>query len=164
MKLIRKIGWPTLSIALLCALPLGVAWFTTRSASAAPNAGSALSEPGNATIENAMKQMSAALKAMGKGVTAETRQAALVEIARFQAALIEAKAATPESAAKVDEKKRAAFANDYRKSLIEALKVACDAEIAIVDGKYKDADSLIHNKLEGLKSAGHSKFKGDAGK
>jgi hypothetical protein len=80
---------------------------------------------------------------------------------KFETAVIAAKSLTPGSAAKVDEKKRAAFVADFRKTLIEALKFACDAEAAIADGKYKDAEKLINNKLSGVKSAGHSKFKED---
>lgn len=163
MKTARHLSLPTLSIA-FAAATLGAVWFTTHNAVAAPIASEPAAEPVNGAIEQAMHQMSDALKALGKNVTAETRVAALAEIAKFETAVIAAKGETPDSAAKVDEKKRAAFVNDYRKSLIEALKVACDAEVAIVDGKYKDADALIHNKLDGLKSAGHGKFKGEAGK
>jgi len=115
--------------------------------------------PPNDTLEQAMKQMSESLKTLEKGVTAENHVAALDELSKFEAALITAKAQVPDSAAKVEEKKRGAYEADFRKTLVATLKLALDAETAIADGKYKDADGLIRNKLAAQKSAGHSKFK-----
>jgi hypothetical protein len=80
---------------------------------------------------------------------------------KIQQALISAKGETPDTAAAVDEKKRAEFVAEYRTTLLEALKFACDAEIALVNGDYKEAESVIKTKLGGLKSEGHDKFKGD---
>lgn len=134
-----------------------VAWFSTSRAHAAAVA------PLAGAIEDAMHQMDEALKTLSKPVTPETRVEALDALAKFQLAVIAAKAETPETAAKIDEKKRPAFLADYRKSLVEALKLACDAETAILNDKYKDADGLIRNKLSALKSSGHSKFKGEGG-
>lgn len=116
-------------------------------------------DPAEAAIKQAMSQMNDALKVLAKGVTAETKAAALDELTKFETAVIAAKAQVPASAEKVDEKKRAAFVADYRKTLLETLKIACDAEAAIADGKYKDAEKLINNKLSAQKSAGHGKFK-----
>ncbi len=116
-------------------------------------------DPSEAAIKAAMGQMNDALKVLAKGVTADTKAAALDELTKFETAVIAAKAQVPASAEKVDEKKRAAFVADYRKTLLETLKFACDAEAAIADGKYKDAEKLINNKLSAQKSAGHGKFK-----
>jgi hypothetical protein len=118
----------------------------------------------NQALEEAMRQINDSMKVLGKGVNAENRAESLLELAKFQAALLSAKAQTPDSAEKVEEKKRAAFVNDFRKTLVEGLQFSCSAEIAIVDGKYKEADTLIRNKLGALKAEGHSKFKPDAGK
>ena len=116
----------------------------------------------NDAIEEAMGTMNAALKALGKGgITAETRDTALAELAKFETAVIAAKAATPDTAAGVEEKKWPEFVAGYRKTLIEALKHACDAEVAILDGKYKDAETIVRNKLGALKQSGHSKYKKD---
>ena len=115
--------------------------------------------PPNGALEQAMKQMSDALKTLEKGVTAENQAASLDELSKFETALIAAKGQVPDAAAKVDDKKRAAFVADYRKTLVATLRFALDAESAIADGKYKDADGLIRNKLAAQKSAGHSKFK-----
>lgn len=140
-------------------------WSLARSAHAAPSASEAeIAGGGNDAIGHAMQQMNDALKALGKGVTAETKDAALQELSKFETAVIAAKAEVPASAAKVDEKKRPAFVAEYRKTLIEALKFAGDAEAAVVDGKFKDADTLVRNKLGALKSSGHGKFKEEGGK
>jgi hypothetical protein len=118
-------------------------------------------DPAEAAIEQAMGQMNDALEVLSKGVTAENRDAALDELAKFETALIAAKSQVPASAQKVDEKKRPAFVAEFRKSLLDALKIACDAEAAVADGKFKEADKLIANKLGAMKSAGHGKFKGE---
>ena len=120
--------------------------------------------PAGEPLKQAMHQMEDALKVLGKGVTAENRAVSLEELAKFQAAVLTAKALTPDSAAKVEEKKRPAFENEFRATLIEALQFTCSAELAILDGKYKDADTLIRNKLGGMKSTGHGKFKEEGGK
>jgi hypothetical protein len=141
--------------AVLAAIALGVVvWSSSRRAHAATLA------PRNDPLEQAMGQMNEALKVLGKGITAENRAASLEELGKFETAVIAAKAQTPDTAAKVDEKKRAEFVADFRKQLCDAMRLALDAETAVLNGKYKDADALVRNKLEGLKSAGHSKFKG----
>ena len=151
------------SISVLILLISGVAlWSLTRTAHANPAASSAAAA--NETIAKAMKEMNAALESLGKGVTAANKDASLEALAKFETAVIAAKGTEPGSAAKVDEKKRSAFVADYRKTLLEALKFAADAEAAVVDGKYKEADTLIRNKLGGLKASGHGKFKGSDGK
>lgn len=119
--------------------------------------------PSSEALKAAMAQMDESLKVLGKGVTEENRAASLEELAKFQTAVLAAKALTPDSASKVEEKKQAAFVGEYRKTLISALELSCAAETSIVDGKYKDADSLIRNKLSAAKSKGHGKFKTDGG-
>lgn len=147
-----------LPIACLCLAGLATAaWFSSSRAHAVEPAAPV------GAIGDSMHKMEEALKALSKPVTAETRAASLEALANFETAVIAAKAETPESASKVDEKKRAAFVADYRKTLVDALKLACDAETAILNDKYKDADGLIRNKLGGMKSSGHSKFKGEGG-
>jgi hypothetical protein len=118
----------------------------------------------NEEIEKAMGQMKEALEVLGKGIKADGKDAALEQLAKFQAAVIAAKAQVPDSASKVDEKKRGEFVAEFRKSLAQGLELACQAEIAVLDGKFKDADGIARNKLNALKSAGHSKFNPQDGK
>jgi len=146
---------------------VGFAWFSApRSTPASATASAPPSAPPSApneALEQAMHQMDESMKVLGKGVKEENRDAALEELARFQSAVLTAKALTPDSAAKVDEKKRAAHTHEFRKTLVEALQFTCVAETAILDGKYKEADTVIRNKLGGVKSTGHGKFKQDGG-
>ena len=135
------------------ALVLGLG---THAAAAAP----AKAAPVNDAIEAAMKQINQAVKSLGKGITADNRAAALDELGKIEQAVMSAKTQTPHTAAAVDEKKRPDFVNEFRTSLLEVLKLTCDAEIAVVNGKYKDAEGILKGKLGALKSAGHDKFKG----
>ena len=114
-------------------------------------------------LKGAMQQLDASLKVLSKGVTAENRAASLEELAKFETAVMTAKAQSPDSASKVDEKKRDAFVAEFKKTLIEAMEFALTAEVAVLDGKYKEADTLIRNKVSAMKSKGHGKFKTDGG-
>lgn len=109
-------------------------------------------------VEQSMRQMNAAMKVLGKGITAETRDAALQQLSKFQAALITAKEQTPVSIEQVAEGERAEYLTGFRKHLVEVLKVAGDAEIAVLDGKYDVAQDLVRAKLAGLKKEGHDKY------
>ncbi|MBI5432771.1 MAG: hypothetical protein HZA52_08080 [Planctomycetes bacterium] len=110
-------------------------------------------------LEAAMSEMNAALKSLGRGgITADNRDAALEALSKFQREAVVAKALTPPMTAKIDEKQRPEFVVGYRKMLAEAIKLACDAEIAVLDGKFEDADEILKNKLMGLKKAGHDKY------
>ncbi|MCK6448513.1 MAG: cytochrome b562 [Planctomycetes bacterium] len=134
-----------------------VAWNSLARAEASATAAS-LSVSLDEELEGGMREMNGALKAIGKGISAENRDVALEALSKFQRGAIAAKASTPGMAAKLDEKQRPEFVAEYRKMLAETVKLACDAEIAILDGKYKDADEILKNKLMGMKKAGHDKF------
>lgn len=157
----------TLPVAAIAAITAGTIVFvgsnSVHAAHAEAPEAAAAPAPAEATIEKAMREINDALKALGKGITADTRAAALDEFSKLETALIAAKGATPDAAGKVDEKKRAAFVNDYRKTLLDTLTLTCEAEKLVVDGKYKDADTMIRNKIGAMKSAGHSKFKPEGG-
>jgi hypothetical protein len=115
----------------------------------------------NEAIAQAMGQINQSVKTLGKGITADSATLALEELVKIEQALIAAKGETPDTAAEVDEKKRADFVAEYRTSLLEVLKHVCDAEIAVLEGKYKEAEGILKGKLGSLKSAGHAKFQGD---
>jgi len=150
----RTLSWSLLPLVALTALALAPRnGFARVRASATPSA--------NDAIEQAMGQLQRSMKTLGKGITEETRGAALEELAKIESALIAAKGEVPDTAAEVDEKKRDAFVAEYRTTLLEVLKYTCDAEIAVVNGKYKEAEGILRGKMGGLKSSGHDKFKGD---
>ncbi len=153
--MIRRLT-PLILFAVL--VPGALFWILSRDAHAA------VAPAGNEAIAKAMHEMNDALEVLGKGITAANKDAALEQLTKFETAVITAKAAVPASAAKVEEKKRPAFLADYRKTLLEGLDFATAAERAVIDGKFKDADTLVRNKLGGLKSTGHGKFKTEGGK
>lgn len=161
MYAVRHRSGRVLTLGLLLAAALGaLAWSSLpRAAAASPAAPESLGPPGvDEELEGAMREMNGALKSLGKGLGPETRDTALEALSKFQRGVISAKASTPGMASKIAEKQRADFLAGYRKMLVEALKLACDAELAILDGKYKEADEILKNKLMGLKKAGHDKY------
>jgi uncharacterized membrane protein len=158
MSLVRPIARPVLPLFLLCAgVVTSVVWITAREARATSTAAPAVNEQ----LEQAMRQINGAGKTLGRGITADNRDESLAQIVKLQNAVITAKEMTPDTAAVVEADKRAAFLADYRKSLTEVLKAACDVEIAILDGKYDVAQDLMKTKLGALKKGGHDKFKGE---
>ena len=143
-----------LKLLLVSVLVAGVASPGVRASTAAP-------VRANDTLSEAMDQMNAVVKELGKGINAGNQAASLELFTKFETALLTAKAQVPDTAAGVDEKKRPDFVAEFRSTLCEALKLACDAEIATANGKFKDAENIVKGKLGALKSAGHSKFKRD---
>ena len=162
MSLVRPIARHALPVSLLCiGFVASILWITAGDAGAAPRANASDLAPANEQLEPLMRQMNGAVKALSKGISAESREVALEQIAKFEGAVVSAKLLTPDSAMAIEEGKRAAFVAEYRKTLTEALKVACEAEIAILDEKYDAAQELVRTKLGGIKKAGHDKFKQD---
>jgi len=127
----------------------------------APAANSALTAD-DSPIHDHMEVMNGAMRFFLKtGVTAENREKALEWTEKFQAAVVASKSLAPETAAKVEESKRAAFVADYRKMLVEVLASSCRLETAILDGKYEDATRVAREELGKLKKQGHDKFTED---
>lgn len=158
MSFVRPTARPVLPVFLLCAgFVLSVVWMTARDARATSTAAPAVNEP----LEQAMRQINGVGKALGRGITADNRDESLAQIVKLQNAVISAKEMTPDTAGMVEADKRPAFLAEYRKTLAEVLKVACDMEIAILDGKYDVAQDLMKTKLGALKKSGHDKFQGE---
>ncbi len=158
MSFVRPIARSVLPLFLLCAVFVASAfWMTTRNADAASTVASAA----NDELEQAMRQINGVGKALGRGITDDNRDESLAQIAKLQSAVIAAKAMTPDTAAAVAADARPAFMTEYRKTLVEVLKVACDMEIAILDGKYEAAQDLMKTQLGALKKSGHDKFQGE---
>ena len=141
---------------LLAAGTLGLlAWLPRPITASVPASPSASEE-----LEEAMSQLNRSIRILSKGVDEASHEKALGELVKMQQAILLAKTQMPDTAEAVDEKKRAAFVGEFRTAMIETLKLVCDTEIAVVNGKYKDAKSLV-NKLKQAKTKGHDKFKGE---
>ena len=151
MSFVRSIARSVLPLSLLCiGFVASAAWITARDAEAAPAV--------NEELEQTMRQINGAGKMLGRGITKDNRDESLQQVDKILHGLIAARAMTPDSVAGVEADKREAFVAEYRKMLLEALKVACDIEIAILDGKYDAAQELVKTQLNALKKSGHDKF------
>jgi hypothetical protein len=153
MSFVRSIARSVLPLSLLCVGFVATAVWITASADAA----SAVNEE----LEQTMRQINGAGKVLGRGITKDNRDESLLQVDKMQHALIAAKAMTPDAVAGVAADQRDAFLADYRKRLLEALKVACDVEIAILDGKYEAAQELVKTQLSAIKKSAHDKFQVD---
>ncbi|MFN0243110.1 MAG: cytochrome b562 [Planctomycetota bacterium] len=154
MTTVRPSRRRLVSILLAGSVLVGVAFGVHARSAAAARATPAVSD----AVEQSMRQMNAAMKVLGKGITAETRDNTLQQLSKFQAAVVAAKELTPASIEQVAEDKRAEYLVGFRKQMVEVLKVAGDAEIAVLDGKYDVAQELVRAKLGGLKKEGHDKY------
>ena len=111
-------------------------------------------------LEGDMNTMKAELRALGKGINAESRDKALERIANFQKAVLAAKLETPPNAADVPADKKAEYVAGFRRKLIEVLATSCKLETAVIDGKYDDATKIVTSDLKQLQTEGHDKYKG----
>jgi soluble cytochrome b562 len=108
-------------------------------------------------IKRAMSEINRAIKALDEGIDKDSVDATLGHLLSIEKAILDAKGQTPPSAEEEDEKKRERFVAEYRVLMLDLLKQVCDAEAAVVQGKYRDAEKII-GKLDSTKSRGHGKF------
>jgi hypothetical protein len=150
--------------ALVGAAMLGlIAWIPARSQDKQDKGEHGRPERGqekDSPLEGDMNTMKAELRALGKGINAESRDKALERIANFQKAVLAAKLETPPTAAEVPADKKAEYVAGFRRKLIEVLATSCKLETAVIDGKYDDATKIVTNDLKQLQNEGHDKYKG----
>ena len=72
--------------------------------------------------------------------------------------MIAAKAETPPKAATVPEAERAAFVTAFRTTLLDVLRISCDVEQALLEGRLDDARTVFGEKLRPMEDAGHERF------
>jgi len=147
--------------ALLGAATLGlVAWIPARSQDKGERGRPERAQEKENALEGAMNTMKSEVRALGKGINAESRDKSLERIANFQKAVLAAKLETPPTAADVPADKKAEFLAGFRKKLIEVLAASCRLETAVLDGKYDDATKIVTSDLKQLQTEGHDKYKG----
>lgn len=163
MRFVRSFVASALPLSLICAgFVASAVWITAGGADAAPAVSiTDRDAAANDQLEQSMRQINSSVKALTRGITADNRDESLAQIVRIEQAVISAKTATPDSASAIDAAKQPAFFAEFRKSLVEVLKVACDVEIAILDGKYEAATELVRSQFNAMKKRGHEKFKDD---
>lgn len=112
-------------------------------------------------LAEAMETMNSAMRSMAKGIDAASRDKALENVAKMQAALLTAKLEKPAEAAKVEASKQAEFLGGYRKMMAQLLIATGQLEIALVDNQFVEANRVVKEELLRLKKAGHDAYQGE---
>ncbi len=103
-------------------------------------------------LEESMESMNGALKTLLKGgITAETKDKSLEAVVRMQTAIVAAKSGKPHDL-------NAEELVGYRKMMADLLATTCKLEVAILDGKFDDANKLAKDELTRFKKEGHDKY------
>lgn len=108
-----------------------------------------------------MEDLRSDLKDAGKGVDAKDQEAAWKSIGSFQRQILAAKQAIPERASSVSSAERPAFVAAYRTRMSELLKASCDAEKAILAGKFDEADKVLKEVIWPMQKPAHKEFRND---
>jgi soluble cytochrome b562 len=109
-------------------------------------------------LENAMGQMSGAVRKLKSQVTDPAQNAAsLALVATLRAGALEAKKYVPLRAADMPEGDRAAFVAGFQKRMDEFLAAVAKLEQALQDGKNDEAGQLL-KELGRLQKTGHKDF------
>jgi soluble cytochrome b562 len=137
-----------LVLPLVLALVAGVAYAT-------------LQEPETRHLEEIMEDLRSDLKDAGKGVDAKDREAAWKSIGSFQRQVLAAKQGIPEKASSVPAAERPAFVTAYRTRMSDLLKASCDAEKAILAGKFDEADKVLKEVIWPMQKPAHKEFRND---
>lgn len=109
-------------------------------------------------LSRAMEHMNAGMRKAQKALKAGDTAAALEGLGEFQRNVIAAKAETPPKTATLPESERAGFVAAYRTTLLDALRVSCDVEQALLEGRLDDARTTFAERLRPMEDAGHGRF------
>lgn len=112
-------------------------------------------------LGQAMEHMNAGMRKANKALKAGDAAGALEGLGEFQRHVIAAKAETPPKAATLPEAERAAFVAAYRTTLLDVLRISCDVEQALVEGRLDDARTAFAEKLRPMEDTGHGRFAED---
>ncbi len=146
-----------LALAASAFLPLAEAWGPV-----APQDPAAQEEHHDESpLGQAMEHMNAGMRKANKALKAGDTAGALEGLGEFQRNVIAAKAETPPMAATVPEAERAAFVAAFRTTLLDVLRVSCDVEQALLEGRLDDARTAFAEKLRPLEDKGHERFGGE---
>lgn len=152
-------------IALPAVLALAAGTFLTiRSASAsraATVATIAAQEHEESELEEAMEGIRTDMKSLGKGLEAKDQDAAWKAVSSLQKHILDAKSETPEKAASVPEAERAAFVTAFRTRISQLLKASCDAEAAVLAGKFDEAEKVVKEVMWPMQKPAHKEFRND---
>lgn len=137
---------------LLALALLGAAGFGLAAALPAPADIPAPRPAADDVLEESMESMNGALKSLLKGgISAETKDKSLEAVVRMQTAIVAAKSAKPHDL-------NAEELLGYRKMMADLLATTAKLEVAILDGKFEDANKLAKDELTRFKKEGHDKY------
>jgi hypothetical protein len=103
-------------------------------------------------LHDAMEQMNACMRFFLKeGAKAENKDKALETVAKMQSAVLVSKLEKPKDLP-------AAELPGYRKMLVDVLATTCRIELAILDGKFDEANKIAKEELTKLKKDGHDRY------
>ena len=105
-----------------------------------------------------MNAMDDNLKALKKIIAnAAENKKSLELLDKVQASVVASKSMTPAEVKNIPEAERAQWVADYRKEMAVLLEHLCKMEVAIIDGKNADAETLFKG-LKKIEDDGHEKF------
>jgi hypothetical protein len=80
-------------------------------------------------------------------------------VCSLQGHLLAAKQKTPEKTESLPEKERPAFVAAFRTRIGQLLKASCDAEAAVLAGKFDDADRVVKDVMWPMQKPAHKEFR-----
>jgi hypothetical protein len=144
-----------LALSACAAFALATPW----DASAAPAAATQDEEYVETPLSLAMEQMKGAARRLERVLQGDDAETALGLLADFQAGVVAAKGEAPLKTRSVPEAEQATFVRDYRSTMVKLLRVTCDLEQALLEGRMEDARGLFEGELKGLQKPGHERFR-----
>lgn len=144
----------SLALAASAFLPLAEAW----SPVAAQDPAQQEEHHDESPLGQAMEHMNAGMRKANKALKAGDAAGALEGLGEFQRNVIAAKAEVPPKAATVPEAERAAFVAAFRTTLLDVLRISCDVEQALLEGRMDDARTAFAEKLRPMEDTGHARF------
>lgn len=128
---------------------------------AAASATAAIQEPEESELEEIMEGIKADMKSLGKSIEARDQDAAWKAVCSLQGHLLAAKQHVPPKAESVAEEERPAFVAAFRTRISQVLKASCDAEAAVLGGKFDDADKVVKEVIWPMQKPAHKQFRND---
>lgn len=116
---------------------------------------------GAMSVEAAMKLMDRSYKAIARGIDDPAKdEATLKAVSNFQAGAASSKAQLPHTIEEKSGDEKAAAITEYRKLLLDLLKLAVQLEDELLAGKRAEAKATL-DKIHALEEQGHKKFAHD---
>lgn len=114
-------------------------------------------------LAQSMERMKSAVRRLERALDGDDIAQALPLVAEFQTAAVAAKSELPERAAALEGAARDALVKDYRATMVQLLRVSCDLEQAVIEGRAADAVRIFASELKALQKPSHERFQVEEG-